>query len=461
MLRRNLNILLFLCFFPLADLMAQGNLITLGEGDQPSLSKTANGVIGISYGDGKDIYFVISKDNGSSFSKPEKVATLNGLVLGMSSGPRLSMNDDYYSIIAPDRKGDLSAWRKATDSDKWEGPFKVNDIPGSSGESLADIAFDTNGNLFATWIDTRREGMDHADMGHETKPGGHEVKDQEAGESREKVEKKREEVREDHNVPPQRLTKEEIMKQVGEMPEGAEGIRTYPGEDGKLYWVVVDKEGNALKAQDLEGYKKFKAQNGNRPKPQGKIFVSVSEDAGKTWKKSQFVYASPDGSVCECCKPSIVAGKDGIYIMFRNNVDGNRDLYVTKSENGGTSFKTPEKLGMGSWAINGCPMDGGNLDVSGSEVATVWQREGKVYFATPGSREELIGNGRSPAIASNVKGNYILWNRGPNVMGQTPGRPGAVNLGGGASPQIVNLPNGQGALAVWIDGGKVVVRRMT
>lgn len=457
---KNLSLIITLLTVVFLFKTAVSQTITIAEsGDQPSLSKSQNGAIGVAFGQGQDVFFSVSKDNGSSFSKPEKVATLDGLVLGMSSGPRLSMTNGYYAIVAPDRKGDLFAWRKKVGSNKWEGPFKVNDVPGSSGESLADIAFDSKGKLYATWIDTRREGQDHADMGHEKKPEGRQAKKQEAGAGHEKVEKKREVDKENHNTPPKQLTKEELMKEVGEMPEGAEGIRTYPGEDGKLYWVVVDKEGNALKAQDLEGYKKFKAQNGNRPKPQGKIFISISEDAGKTWKKSQLVYTSPDGSVCECCKPSIVAGKDGVYLMFRNNVGGNRDLYVTKSIGQGASFSEPEKLGIGSWAINGCPMDGGNIDSWKGNVMTVWQREGKIYSAIPGMPERLLSSGRSPATVLTEDGPYFIWSEGASIMTKTPKSRVNQNLGNGSNAQLIRLTNG-GVLSVWLNEGKVVTKTL-
>ena len=37
---------------------AQNNLHSLGEGDQPSLSSSVNGVIGITYGNDEDIFYV-------------------------------------------------------------------------------------------------------------------------------------------------------------------------------------------------------------------------------------------------------------------------------------------------------------------------------------------------------------------------------------------------------------------
>jgi hypothetical protein len=436
---------------------AQNELKTLGEGDQPSLATSIDGAIGITYGNGDDIYFVLSKDNGKSFNKPEKVANFPGLVIGMSSGPRLSMGKEYYSIIAPNRAGDLSAWRKKPNANSWDGPFKVNDIPGSAGEMLADIASDNNGKLYATWIDTRRERESHQPEGHDIEPGGRKIKDRAASEGHEKEIKKGPETGMNHDAPIP-LSKEELDKEIGEMPEGAKGVAQYQGADGKMYWVVRDENGKVLKAKDLESYKAFKAANEGRVKTQGKIYLSSSFDGGKSWLKSKMVYASPDGSVCECCKPSILANEEGVYIMFRNNVAGNRDLYLTRSSNGGNSFNIPQKLGMGTWPINGCPMDGGGLDVNGETVSTIWQRKGKVYAVSPGRKEVLIGNGRSPVIASTKNGNYALWNDGSKVMSISPENNKPLEIGEGNSPRLIKLPNDQGALGVWINGDNVVVK---
>src|SRR4029079_3619325 len=35
------------------------------------------------------------------------------------------------------------------------------------------------------------------------------------------------------------------------------------------------------------------------------IYGARSVDNGKSWQKNQLIYRSPDGSVCDCCKPSL------------------------------------------------------------------------------------------------------------------------------------------------------------
>ena len=59
-----------------------------------------------------------------------------------------------------------------------------------------------------------------------------------------------------------------------------------------------------------------------------KLVGAKSTDGGKTWSKNNIIYASPDTTVCECCKPSVVVKGENVYLMFRNWLKGNRDMYL-------------------------------------------------------------------------------------------------------------------------------------
>jgi hypothetical protein len=43
------------------------------------------------------------------------------------------------------------------------------------------------------------------------------------------------------------------------------------------------------------------------------------------------IYTSPDSTVCECCKPNVAMKGNNVYVMFRNWLHGNRDLYLIQS----------------------------------------------------------------------------------------------------------------------------------
>jgi hypothetical protein len=130
-----------------------------------------------------------------------------------------------------------------------------------------------------------------------------------------------------------------------------------------------------------------------------KIFAAVSTDTGKTWGKNVPVYQSPDGSVCECCHPSVAYDLTGkLYVMWRNSLAGSRDMFLTTSSDGGATFVAAVKLGTGTWPLKACPMDGGYVAVSPQgRIFTAWTRNNEI-FLTNGetSNEWRIGAGRQP-----------------------------------------------------------------
>ena len=128
-------------------------------------------------------------------------------------------------------------------------------------------------------------------------------------------------------------------------------------------------------------------------------FSTLQTPQGK-WAKNKLIYTSPDGHTCECCKPNIAVEGQKVAVMFRNWLNGSRDLYVLTSDNSGTTFEPAQKLGTGTWKLNGCPMDGGGVAIDAQgEVHTVWQREGTIYYCQPGNEEVALAKGRSCSLA--------------------------------------------------------------
>ncbi len=183
------------------------------------------------------------------------------------------------------------------------------------------------------------------------------------------------------------------------------------------------------------------------------IYVSVSKDDGATWEANRCIYRSPDGSVCECCHPSVIVNGRNVHVMFRNSVGGNRDMYVTTSTDGGTSFSEARKLGSGTWMLDACPMDGGML-ASGPDgaISTVWRRDGNVYAAAgDGSPEILLGPGEQPWIAGTTKGSIIVWTAGRegDLFVQNSNSGDSRKLAAAArDPVIASSANGNGPVVV-------------
>lgn len=178
------------------------------------------------------------------------------------------------------------------------------------------------------------------------------------------------------------------------------------------------------------------------------IFGSRTTDGGKSWSKNIMIYASPDTTVCECCKPAVAMRGNKVYVMFRNWLGGNRDEYLVQSSDGGTSFGQAQKLGEGSWALKGCPMEGGGIAISKSgNPATVWKRKESIYSCEPGKQEKLIAQGKSCVVESVNDKNIYAWVEDGNVIVLEPAG-SKLNLGKGQLP-VLKLIDDNHAICVW------------
>jgi hypothetical protein len=160
------------------------------------------------------------------------------------------------------------------------------------------------------------------------------------------------------------------------------------------------------------------------------IMGATSRDGGKNWSDNALVYRSPDGSVCECCHPSATFAPDGaLFVMWRNSLAGNRDMYVARSKDDGESFGPADKLGTKNWQLAACPMDGGMIGVDANGVVhTAWRRDKTVYTTSAAPAADVrLGGGEQPWLAITAQGPAVAW---------IVGRPGEllVKLPGSARP---------------------------
>jgi hypothetical protein len=189
------------------------------------------------------------------------------------------------------------------------------------------------------------------------------------------------------------------------------------------------------------------------------LYGARSADAGASWTKNFLVYQSPDGTICECCHPSSAFAPGGeVLVMWRNWLDGSRDMYLARSR-AGEVFGQAEKLGMGTWKMKGCPMDGGGIVVSRQRVFTAWRREGTVYLAEPGGHETALGQGKDLAVGAGAKGAYVAWVSASGVELQGPGAPPVTLSKDGTFPAITVLSDGA-VVAAWQEGDSIATRRL-
>ena len=188
-------------------------------------------------------------------------------------------------------------------------------------------------------------------------------------------------------------------------------------------------------------------------------FSSVSGNSAG-WSKNIMAYRSPDGHVCECCKPNIAVKGMQVDIMFRNWLNGSRDLYLAKSGNGGKSFIPAEKLGNGTWKLNGCPMDGGGIIIGDHDLAkTTWQRSGTIFYAEQGKPEIAVSAGRICSIAGTGANTLIALQKNDSVKLINIKNRSETFIGNGSFLKPVMLP-GNKTLCVWEQNNQIKYKRI-
>lgn len=175
------------------------------------------------------------------------------------------------------------------------------------------------------------------------------------------------------------------------------------------------------------------------------LYASCSTDGGRTWKENQLVYRSPDGSVCECCHPSIVTSGDAIFVFFRNSLAGNRDMYLIASEDNGKTFGRAQRQGNQTWKLDACPMDGGMIAANKNQKLTaVWRRDRSIQSCESKDKSEsLVGTGEQPWVASSDTGFCMVWTtkRDGDLMLQRHDKADGERISSNASfPIIVSGP---------------------
>ena len=190
------------------------------------------------------------------------------------------------------------------------------------------------------------------------------------------------------------------------------------------------------------------------------LWGSRSVDGGLTWKKNVLVHRSPEGTICQCCHPSLLIDESGrIFAMWRNTLDGSRDLYLASSTDG-EHFSTAQKLGTGTWKLNACPMDGGALAIDHGHPISAWRRDGEIFTTDAAGAEKKVGTGKDVTLAVGKRGTYLAWTQDGTVQVLSPKAAAPVKVGeGGGFATLLALPDG-GMLAAWEANGSVETKRL-
>jgi len=237
---------------------------------------------------------------------------------------------------------------------------------------------------------------------------------------------------------------------------------------GNIFLIKKEENGNWLQAKKLndvdtvckEGFISLASEGQNLfcvwldlRNGHNEIFGARSSDGGVSWSKNILIYASPDKTVCECCKPSVAIKANHVFVMFRNWIKGNRDLYLIESNNSGSDFGQAKKLGDDSWALDGCPMDGGALVINPSgSLQTVWRRKNKIYNCIPGQHEQEIGEGKNCTIEYANGEDVYAWTENGEIIITTAKQ--KINVGKGSIAIIKSNGNKQ-VICIWENERKI------
>ena len=133
---------------------------------------SAPGIVVMAFGAANSVYVATSTNEGQSFSKPVKVFETRVLPLSRHRGPRVVITRGAIVVTAVTGQteatgphahglpsdGDLYVWRSMDSGKTWSKAVRINDVPSAAREGLHTLATDGNGNLFAAWLDLRKEG---------------------------------------------------------------------------------------------------------------------------------------------------------------------------------------------------------------------------------------------------------------------------------------------------------------
>ena len=145
------------------------------------------------------------------------------------------------------------------------------------------------------------------------------------------------------------------------------------------------------------------------------VWVTRSNDEGKTFSAEQPAWQEPTGA-CGCCGMAMEVDMKGVVrILYRSATDNvHRDIYLLISHDQARSF---EGRKLHPWNINACPMSSMAFSETADQIKSAWETGGQVYFenltkadAAPVSAPGESKGQKHPRLASSADGTtLLLW----------------------------------------------------
>ncbi len=142
--------------------------------------------------------------------------------------------------------------------------------------------------------------------------------------------------------------------------------------------IAVDGQGNPIISVIRELSTEINAR----------YIVLRSENGGESFLPPVVASEPADGEyVCECCPSDMVVSGDSVWLVFRNNFNNLRDIWVSRSDDLAASFTTACDVDATDWMLNSCPISGPQLQKMGNDsLLAVWMSgasgQSRIYGAT-------------------------------------------------------------------------------
>ncbi len=135
-----------------------------------------------------------------------------------------------------------------------------------------------------------------------------------------------------------------------------------------------------------------------------------------------------DEKTCDCCQTSVSTGPNGPMVVYRDRSDKEiRDIYI--AQRGKSGWET-RPLHNDGWEINGCPVNGPQMQSIGNTVATAWYTEAgskpSVYlgfstdagktFGAPIRIHDSIPIGRVDLVLTDNHTAIVSWMEGSRIL---------------------------------------------
>jgi hypothetical protein len=154
-------------------------------------------------------------------------------------------------------------------------------------------------------------------------------------------------------------------------------------------WSTRNEHGSIVHtAHSFDGGERWnEAKILHPPEPSQYGFVSLSAEQDLVWLDGRKLPGGMEGAgdmqlyaaaetlldprVCDCCQTSLAVTSEGAVVAYRDrSADEIRDISIVRETASG--WTQPKTLHADGWKIEGCPVNGPQIDADGKRVAVAW-----------------------------------------------------------------------------------------